>query len=184
MRKKAAGHAMGARPFRAREFWVDSRLHLCWIGISRSSAPLSSPSTRSSIASRAVSMSTGVCNPRFRRVDNTCRPSRPGSMRSNMTRANSSALTRKNPSSPVGAMTTSYIQPRFGLRHPGMSSREPATILASRTRSWLPSEWECRGQRLSTRQENPDTRRGLWPSRPAICRRVRVVNAPTRRWVR
>src|SRR6266849_4983610 len=70
-------------------------------------------------------MRTGVCNPRFLRVDSTWSPSRPGSMRSSRTRSNSSALTRKNPSSPVGATTTSY----FSRCNP--SRRARATFVSS-----------------------------------------------------
>ena len=79
-------------------------------------------------------MRTGVCNPRFLRVASTWSPSRPGSMRSKMTRSNSSAFTRKNPSSPVGATTTSY----FSRSNPSRSARATfASSSTTRMRNWL-----------------------------------------------
>ena len=49
-----------------------------------------------------------------------------------------------------------------------------------RTRSWLVSEWEFPGQRLSTASENPGTRRGLWWCRPEARRPAQFQGEPTR----
>src|SRR5713226_7333437 len=83
-------------------------------------------------------MRTGVCNPRFLSVDSTSSPSRPGSMRSKMMSSNSSAFTRKNPSSPVGATTTSY----FSRSSPSRRARATfASSSTTRMRNWLFPSW-------------------------------------------
>jgi hypothetical protein len=60
------------------------------------SAPRSSPGTRSSTVSFAVSTNTGVCSPRRRNAVSTSRPSRFGSIRSTSTRPYVSWSTRRS----------------------------------------------------------------------------------------